>query len=63
MKGIKPTYFKVFEMMSGLVSPKSIGLTDNEEIYKMLKLYKILFKICELNARKIAPTIGFLIML
>jgi hypothetical protein len=61
MKGIKPTYFKVFEMMSELVSPKSIGLTNKEEIYKMLKVYKITFKICELNAGKIIPIIGFLI--
>jgi hypothetical protein len=61
MKGIKPTYFKVFEMMSGLVSPKSIGLTNKEEIYKMLKVYKITFKICELNAGKVVPIIGFLI--
>ena len=61
MKGIRPTYLKVFEMMSGLVSPKSIGLINKEEIYKMLKIYKILFKICELNARKIAPMVGFLI--
>jgi hypothetical protein len=61
MKGIKPTYFKVFEMMSGLISPKSIGLTNKEEIYKMLKVYKILFKICELNIGKIMPLIGFLI--
>jgi hypothetical protein len=60
MKGIKPTYFKVFEMMSGLVSPKSIGLTNEEEIYKMLKVYKITFKICEINAAKIIPIIGFL---
>jgi hypothetical protein len=61
IKGIKPIYFKLFEMMSGLISPKSIGLTNKEEIYKMLKIYKILFKICELNARILVPTIGFLL--
>jgi hypothetical protein len=61
MEDIKPTYFKVFEMMSGLISPKSIGLTNKEEIYEMLKVYKILFKICELNAGKIMPLMGFLL--
>jgi hypothetical protein len=61
MEDIKPTYFKVFEMMSGLISPKSIGLTNKEEIYEMLKVYKILFKICELNAGKIIPLMGFLL--
>jgi hypothetical protein len=48
-------------MMSGLVSPKSIGLTNKEEIYKMLKVYKITFKICELNAGKFVPITAFLI--
>jgi hypothetical protein len=61
MEDIKPTYFKVFEMMSGLISPKSIGLTNKEEIYKMLKVYKILFKVCELNSEKIMPLMGFLL--
>ena len=35
---IKPTFLKVFEMMSGLVSPKSIGLTNKEQIYKLVKI-------------------------
>ena len=45
---IKPTFLKVFEMMSGLVSPKSIGLTNEKQIYKLIKLSKKLFIICEL---------------
>ena len=44
---IKPTFLKVFQMMSGLVSPKSIGLTNEKEIYKLIKLSKNLFLICE----------------
>jgi hypothetical protein len=47
--GIKPTYLKVFEMMSGLVSPKSIGLTNKKEIYKLLKESKMLFRFAQLN--------------
>ena len=35
--GIKPTFLRVFQMMSGLVSPKSLGLTDEEEVRKLLK--------------------------
>jgi len=42
--GIKPSYLKPFEMMSGLVSPQSIGLTNREDVYKMIKMSKILFK-------------------
>jgi len=41
---IKPSYLKPFEMISGLISPKSIGLTDEKEIYKIIKISKILFK-------------------
>jgi len=40
---IKPSYLKPFEMISGLCSPKSIGLTNQTEIYKMIKLSKKLF--------------------
>jgi len=46
--GIKPNYLKVFEMMSGSVSPKSIGLTNKQQIYKILKLSKTLFFICKM---------------
>ncbi len=34
---INPTYHKVYDMISGLVSPKSIGLTNGKEIYKLIK--------------------------
>jgi len=53
--GVKPNYLKVFEMMSGLVSPKSIGLTDKKQIYKLLKLSKYLFFICKPITQKLIP--------
>ena len=37
---IKPSYLKPFEMMSGLVSPQSIGLTNRKDIYKLVKRSK-----------------------
>jgi hypothetical protein len=52
---IKQTYLKVFEMMSGLVSPKSIGLTNKKEIYKLIKLSKILFLFSEWNNQILVP--------
>ena len=58
---IKPTFLKVFQMMSGLVSPKSIGLTNKEQIYKILKLSKILFNLCNYNTLFIIPLMAFLI--
>jgi len=41
--GIKPSYLKPFEMMSGLVSPQSIDLTNKDDVYKIIKMAKILF--------------------
>jgi hypothetical protein len=43
---IKPSYLKPFEMMSGLVSPKTIGLTNRDIVYKIMKRSKLLFRIC-----------------
>ena len=36
--GIEPTYLSVFEMMSGLVTPHSIGLNDEKSVFKLLKI-------------------------
>jgi len=47
--------------MSGLVSPKSIGLTNKEEIYKLVKITKRLFIICKYNLEVIIPIITFFI--
>ena len=48
-------------MMSGLVSPKSIGLTNKEEIYKLVKKTKRLFILCKYNIELIIPIITFFI--
>jgi hypothetical protein len=60
--GIKQTYLKVFDMMSGLISPKSIGLTNKEEIYKLIKESKIMFYLCKWNTNRILPLIGFFLV-
>ncbi len=54
---IKPLYLKPFEMMSGLVSPQSIGLSNREDIEKLLKRSRILFLISGI-ATKTAPFAG-----
>jgi hypothetical protein len=46
-------------MMSGLVSPKSIGLINKKEIYKLMKLSKILFLLSEWNNEILVPLLGF----
>src|SRR5208282_2774943 len=44
-KNESPSYLKPFEMISGLVSPKSIGLINREHINQLLKKSKLMFKI------------------
>ena len=53
--GKKPTFLRVFQMMSGLVSPKSLGLTDETEILKLMKTAKTLFKYTGLNLLSVFP--------
>ena len=36
-KGIEPTFLSVFEMMSGLVTPNSIGLSDPQSVRRFIK--------------------------
>jgi hypothetical protein len=44
-KNESPSYLKPFEMISGLVSPKSIGLINREHINQLLKKSKLIFKV------------------
>jgi hypothetical protein len=43
-KNESPSYLKPFEMISGLVSPKSIGLINEEDINQLLKRSQLIFK-------------------
>jgi hypothetical protein len=47
-KNESPSYLKLFEMISGLISPKSIGLMNREDINQLLKKSKIVFKLKKL---------------
>ncbi len=47
-KNESPLYLKPFEMISGLVSPKSIGLMDREDINQLLKKFKLMFGVSKL---------------
>ncbi len=44
-KNESPSYMKPFQMISGLISPKSIGLMDREDIKFMLNKSKLMFKV------------------
>jgi hypothetical protein len=44
-KNESPSYLKSFEMISGLVSPKSIGLINRGDINQLLNKSKLIFKV------------------
>jgi hypothetical protein len=50
------SWFKPFEMMSGLVTPASIGLTDSEDVEKLLKRSKLYLGIVEITSYFLVPT-------
>jgi len=52
---IKPTFLKVFQMMSGFITPVSIGLTNHKQIIALTKRTRILFKIIQFNTDILIP--------
>jgi hypothetical protein len=44
-KNESPSYVKPFEMICGLVSPKSIGLINIEDVIHLLNKSKLMFEI------------------
>ena len=59
-KGIKPTFLAVFDMLSGLISPESIGLTDKLTLKKLCQRSKTLFSITYFSTTRMTPLIGLL---
>jgi len=55
---INPSFLKPFDMMSGLVSPKSIGLTNKEDIYKLLDRFRTLVKFFGFIHKMVLPSFG-----
>jgi len=58
---IKPSFLKPFEMMSGLCSPKSIGLTNETQIHKMIKLSIKLFTLRDIICKIVLPSVNFIV--
>ncbi len=60
INGTKPSYLEVFRMMSCLVTPKSIGFTNEEELEKFMKLAQRIFSIVRLNNNLIIPMLAII---
>ena len=61
--GIKPTFLRVFQMMSGLVSPKSLGLTDEQQIRKMMKWTERVVKLLDFHNNWFSPYTSMIFLL
>ena len=62
-KGIEPTFLSVFEMMSGLVTPNSIGLSDPQSVRRFINTSKTLFKINDFICNKTVPFMGLYVLI
>ena len=61
--GIKPTFLRVFQMMSGLVSPKRLGLTDERQVIKLIQITKKLKTSIHFNNNYLAPNLAFIFII
>ena len=58
-RGIKPSFFRVFHMMAGRLPPVSVGITDQEQLLKLMKVSRISMKLMKLNNKYLFPALGF----
>lgn len=58
--GVDPTFLRVFQMISGLISPKSLGLTHRKKILSLIRRTDILFKIIGINTKALIPAMAFI---
>ena len=62
-RGKHPTFLRVFQMMSGSVTPMSVGLFDELEIRKFCRHCKTLFKMFAIQHNIGQPTFGSLFVI
>ena len=58
---IRPTFLTLFHMMSGFVSPSSIGLNDEDQVNKLIKLSRKLFIIVKYECQYIITIFSLII--
>ena len=62
-RGIKPSFLRVFRMMAGRLEPVRVGITDQEQLRKLLNVTKISMKLMKVNNNYQLPAIGFSVMI
>ena len=61
--GIKPTDWRLFQVMSGSLTPDSIGLTDETQITNLIKKFKYFLKMLKFNLQIITWSTSVIIYL
>ena len=57
--GVNQTYLLIFKMMAGLVSPKTVGLTDKSQTIWLIRRTRFVFKAALVNNYLFAPALSF----
>ena len=58
-RGIKPTFLRVFHMMSGSVTPREVGLTNEEDVRHLVRITRRIRKIIWFNNDYVIPVCAF----
>ena len=59
VNGVENTFIKIFQMMSGLLSPSSIGLKNQQDVMKLIKITRILNLVFKFNNKYNITAITF----
>ena len=57
-QGIEPTFLRVFDMISGQISPKDIGLTSEAQVVSLVRRADVMFKAIQVFVDRIAIIIA-----
>ena len=57
-RGIVPTFLRVFDMISGEISPKAIGLTSEAQVVSLVRRVELMFKVIQLFIDRIIVVLG-----
>ena len=62
-RGIKPTFLRVFHMMSGSVTPREVGLTNEEDVRQLLRVTRRISKMLWVNNNYLLTTLSIIYIL